>query len=168
MCDREGVNKNSLRKLKDIYGYIHIGNHLIFLQVWYIYHTLSNAGKQLNNKYVNSWIESFHNTWQKGIQYRGNTRDPSNTEFGKSVKDAGWVRFYAYHEQIVQIFDCGLDRILKEIIQTCIEMNESDGSTSYLTEKFGTNGTFLNWKWLFWKAVPFQIQDLYFVSIVIL
>ena len=56
------------------------------------------------------------------------------------MKDSGGVRLYTHYEQIVQIFDYGLEKIPTKIIQTFIEMNLSDGSASSLTENFGTNG----------------------------
>ena len=41
---------------------------------------------------------------------------------------------------MVQIVDEGLEKILTEIIQTCIDMNWSDGYSGSLTENFGING----------------------------
>ena len=85
MCDGVGTNKKALRELKEKFGDIHIVKYLIFIQVWCISHTLSNAGKQLYNKDVTPWIDSFINTRKKVIQYIGNARNISKTEFGASV-----------------------------------------------------------------------------------
>ena len=64
------------------------------------------------------------------------------------MKDSGGVRLYTHYEQIVQIFDYGLDNILTEIVQSCIEMNWSDGSASYLIENFVTDRKSCNWQWI--------------------
>ena len=44
MCDRASTNKAALRLLKEKYGEIHEGKRLLFLTLWCISHTLSNAG----------------------------------------------------------------------------------------------------------------------------
>ena len=59
------TNKEALCKLKETYGDIHIGKHLIFLQLWCISNTLPNTGKKNYNKDVTLWIEYFRKTWKK-------------------------------------------------------------------------------------------------------
>lgn len=114
------------------------GRTLTFLDAWCISHTLSNCGKQFSNKENAPFISLFRKIWQRIIQYEGHARDLARDCMQSEIKNAGGVRFYVHYEQIVQIVDYGLERIIDLILPTCIASKWSKESASKLMTKFGT------------------------------
>ena len=74
------------------------------------------------------WTESLRKTWHKIIHYKVNTRDPTKTEFGESVNILEENDSTHTMEKWFKLLTKDLKKILTEIIQTCIDMNWSDGS----------------------------------------
>lgn len=57
----------------------------------------------------------------------------------KRVKEGGGVRFFTHYEQIVQIIEFGLEKILLDILPTCLDMKWSHTSATNLRDEFGTD-----------------------------
>ena len=134
ICDRASTNKLALKELNRLFPDVHI----VPFFCWS--HTLSNAGKQMMGFDNAPYIESFRKIWQKIIQFKGSkARELAKEKIGASVKEAGGVRFYVHYEQITQIADYGMEKILEEILPTCIDNKWSELSSQKLLHKFGND-----------------------------
>jgi len=130
MCDRASTNKKALNDLRTIHA-VTIADFFCFS------HTFSNAGKQMTDSKNSSFISAFRKQWQSVVQYNGEARSLSKREFKTAVLVAGGVRFYVHYEQIVQIVDYGLEKIINNIISVCIDRGYSKASSETLNASFG-------------------------------
>ena len=130
MCDRASTNKKALDDLRSIHA-VTIADFFCFS------HTFSNVGKKMTDSKNSSFISSFRKQWQAVIQYNGEAQSLAKREFKTAVLVAGGVRFYVHYEQIVQIVDYGLEKIINNIISVCIDSGYSKSSSESLMALFG-------------------------------
>ena len=71
------------------------------------------------------------------IQYPGAARDLAASKFGETVKESGGVRFYKVWEQIGQISDYSLAKLLTEVVVECVNRKWSEASSKKLMFIFG-------------------------------
>ena len=83
------------------------------------------------------YAEDFRKHFQKVIQYKGKARAHAASVFKEQVLDAGGVRFFVKFEQVCQMVDQGLEKIMTQILPVCNEHKWSEESTSKMMLKYG-------------------------------
>ena len=100
-------------------------------------HTFSNCGQAMIHSDIPKYGSLFRKTYQKMIQYPGAARDLAASKFGETVKESGGVRFYKIWEQIGQISDYSLAKLLTEVVVECVNRKWSEASSKKLMFIFG-------------------------------
>ena len=91
------------------------------------------GGKDISAKYA----ENFRKCFQKVIQHPGKARALATSVFEEPVLDAGGIRFFVKFEQVSQLDDQGLDKIMSRILPVCKENKWSPESTENMLVEFG-------------------------------
>ena len=99
--------------------------------------SLSNAGKAILQGEKAKYINEFRKIWQQIIQYYGGARTRAKEKTGETIKEAGSVRFFVRYEQISQISEYGLQKVITEIVKYCKENKYSETSSTNTMLVFG-------------------------------
>ena len=73
------------------------------------------------NDHCAKYAEDFRKNFQKVIQYKGKARAHASSVFQEPVLDAGGARFFAKFEQVCQMADQSLEKIMSQILPACKE-----------------------------------------------
>ena len=131
--DRASTNKNALKQIESEFANVKISKN------YCCSHSLSNSGKEMMGpKGSAKYAEHFRKLFQSIIHYPGKAREQASRVFGEQVLEAGGVRFCVKYEQICQIADQGVDKILEDVLPICKENKWSELSTQKIIEEFST------------------------------
>ena len=91
-------------------------------------------GKESSAKYA----EDFRKMFQKVTQYPGNARKRASKAFQETVLDGGGIRFFIKFEQLCQMTEQGLNKIMTQVLPPCKENKWSEESTNRMLIAYGT------------------------------
>ena len=89
-------------------------------------HTINLPGKEFNESC--SLMNKFRKAWNKSICTRGQLHKEIKKYLGKYPVISGGVRWYVQWEQISEMFDLGIERILNEIVPIGVRNKWSEES----------------------------------------
>ena len=133
--DRASTNKGALNTIEEKIANVKICKNYCSS------HTTSNSGKQMigGKNSVAKYAEDFRQKFQKMIQYPGSkARKYTSKVFKEPVRDGSGVRFFVKFEQLAQMTEQGLDKIMSQVLPICKENGWSEESTKKMLIAYGT------------------------------